>query len=74
MSKIDRYLTEASSNKLNKDISKQLKSMANELIGTSRQVKEGDFPYDIPKNIKESLNIEFTGIRMQLDSILRMIK
>lgn len=67
--KLNSYLTEKSNNV---DISKQIKSIADELIGIAKGVKAGDFPYD-DDFLKESLELHFTGFKKKLDAILKKL-
>jgi hypothetical protein len=67
--KLNSYLTEKSNNM---DISKQIKSIADELLGTAKKVKTGDFPYE-SDTIKEALEQDFIGYKKKLDVILKKL-
>ena len=67
----EKYLIES---KLNKSIAKDLKDIGLKIQGMQRKVKNKEFPYDESENLKEILKLEFTGLRMKFDEILRSIK
>jgi hypothetical protein len=70
MNLTEKYLTEA---KVNMMIHKKFKNIINQMIGLSRTIKTGDFPWDDEANIKEGLQIEITGYKMMLDDILKSV-
>ena len=72
--RLKEHITEVSKNKINKDVYNELKGMTAEMVGIQRAVRQGDFPYDEPENLKEALELKFTEFKMRLNGIISKIQ
>lgn len=66
--KLNKYLNESK----NIALYKKVKDLSIDLNAIAKKIKNGDFPYD-EENIKEIMEQEFTGIKITINNILRMV-